>query len=226
MRGITSQVRSEFVRGLNPFCADMMTRPERSTCRAQPRRAWRCRDGGAPPSRMPHARSTRGARRADEGGTLCTENQRTPGRYTSRMTSLARAAPLERRISPASPVWMSAPRSTATTTTAASTTSVVGDLARSSPARCASVSPNATTSQPRSSRRSCTCLGERLVCATTGEGTQGAIPASSRTRCSAPMRRSPAIGSYQHARVIDDRLHGGGRFFRRRLGRTLFRFRR
>jgi hypothetical protein len=48
----------------------------------------------------------------------------------------------------ASPVWMSAPRSRVSTTIAAPTTSVVRDLARSSPARCAAASPNATRPAP------------------------------------------------------------------------------
>jgi hypothetical protein len=35
-----------------------------------------------------------------------------------------------------------------------------------------------------------------------------------------------ALGSDQHRRVVDDRLHGAGFFFRWRFGRAVFRLRR
>jgi hypothetical protein len=104
--------------------------------------------------------------------------------------TFARATDRRRRMSPASSLTTSASCRIASAATEASTTSFVRVLPRSAPVACAAGSSKGTTSHPRSRRLICACFGERLACATTGVGTSGMIPASSRTRCSAQVRRS------------------------------------
>jgi hypothetical protein len=113
-----------------------------------------------------------------------------PTDHVSTTRTLTRAFATSRSMSVRSLVTMSAERVTATVTTAASAMSAVPDLPSSEPVRCAPSSSSATTSHPRRARRSVTCLGDRLTCATTGAGTHGTMPSSSRTRCSAQNRRS------------------------------------
>jgi hypothetical protein len=119
--------------------------------------------------------------------------------HTSMIATCALAALSSRRISSASSLATSAHCAIDSTATEASTTSRVRVLPSKAPAACAAASSNGTTSQPRSSRLSCAGLEERLACATTGDGTSGTIPASSRVpqRSSRQQmaRHSPALGS-------------------------------
>jgi len=103
------------------------------------------------------------------------------------------APPARRRrssISERSEVTTSACLTAVTMATTASMTLEVRAAARSAPASWAPCSVIGTTSQPRKRRRSGICEGERLTWPTTGAGTTGTTPPSSRARWSAQKRRS------------------------------------
>ena len=95
-----------------------------------------------------------------------------------------------RFMSSGSPVRIVAFWRRAVVTTTASTTSAVLVMPNSRPASCASLSPRGTTEQPVKKRRSWACCGDRLTWATTGAGSNGIMPSSKRTLCSAHARRS------------------------------------
>lgn len=93
-----------------------------------------------------------------------------------------------RSISSGSPVRIMAFWRRAVVTTNALTTSAVLVMPSSFPAWCASLSPGETTTHPVKKRRSWACFGDRLIWATTGEGTDGITPISKRALCSAHAR--------------------------------------